>query len=513
MFTREVFPPTPFPNSFWIEPGRLLAGEYPGVPDPDETRERLEALVELGISYFLDLTEPDELPPYDALLPLLRRDRAPSGQETPRLVHDRRPIEDHGLPESDEQMRGILDDMEQALTEGHIIYVHCHAGIGRTNTVTGCWLRRQGLTGPMAMKRLNRLWKANARSQGWSRVPEFHQEQFVLSWVDSSGQATPAQGRRKPASAVANGVESRYLGAVLGAACGDALGSIVRGRKPGHSQPVTGMSGGGPLELAPGAWTDDTALMLCLAQSLVEQGDFDAAHQASLYWDWHQEGRYSATGQPLGKVSDVSKALAATRWSGNPNSGPHDPRNWDAESLTRVCSVVLFARRQPGEAISWSAEASRITNQSPGVLDACRYWAAVLLAALAGADREALALEASRLIGQHWDRPLKPPVAALAASTILPTNAPVPGTHVAVSAIHRVLWVLGAGDDFRTGLLRLVNLGGHSDIQGTLYGQLAGIILGVDAIPAEWRGEILRRRFLESTARKLLKAASQRKPG
>ncbi len=510
MFTREVFPPTPFPNSFWVEPGRLLAGEYPGVPHPDETRERLEALVEAGVSFFLDLTESGELPPYDALLPLLRRDRAPSGQETPRLVHVRRPIEDHGLPESGEQMRAILDDMERAVGEGHIIYVHCHAGIGRTNTVTGCWLRRQGLTGPMAMKRLNRLWKANARSRNWARVPEFHQEQFVLTWVDSSGQAAAPPGRRKSASAAVNVFESRYLGAVLGGACGDALGSIVRGRKPGHFPPVSGMTGGGSMNLPPGAWTDDTALMLCLAQSLVERGDFDAAHQASLYWDWHQEGRYSATGQPLGKVSDVSKALAATRWSGNPNSGPHDPRNWDAESLTRVCSVVLFARRRPEVAIGWSAESSRITHQSPGVLDACRYWAAVLLAALAGAARQDLALEASRLISQHWDKPLKPPVAALAASTILPTNAPVPGTHVAVSAIHRVLWILGDEADFGAGLLRLVNLGGLSDIQGALYGQLAGIVHGVDAIPAEWRAEILRRRFLESTARKLLKAAEER---
>lgn len=511
MFKREVFPPTPFPNSFWIQPGKLLAGEYPAVPDSDETRERLEALVEAGVSFFLDLTESGELPPYEALLPILRRDRAPSGQETPSLVHLRRSIEDHGLPESDDQMRTILDDMDRAFAEGHVIYVHCHAGIGRTNTVTGCWLRRQGLKGPMAMKRLNRLWKANARSQNWSRVPEFHQEQFVLAWSDSPDKAVIRQDPRTPRPAVLDEFESRYLGAVVGAACGDALGSIVRGRKPGQLTIVTAMKGGGAMNLPPGAWADDTALMLCLAQSLLEQGDFDAAHQASLYWDWHQEGRYSATGQPLGKVSEVSKALAATRWSGNPNSGPHDPRNWDAESLVRVCSAVLFARRQPGTAITWAAESSRITNQSPGVLDACRYWAAVLLAALAGASRHDLALEASRLISQHWDRPLKPPIAVLAESTILPTNAPAPGTHVAAAAIHRVLWVLGQTEDFGTGMLRLVNLGGGADIQGTLFGQLAGIVHGIEGIPEDWRSEILRRRLLESTARKLLKAAGTRK--
>ncbi|MBS0614560.1 MAG: ADP-ribosylglycohydrolase family protein, partial [Proteobacteria bacterium] len=320
MFARELFPPTPFPNSFWIEPGKLLAGEYPGVMDAAETRERLEALVEAGVSYFLNLTEPGELPSYDELLPQLRRDRAPSGQETPRLVHVRRPIEDHGLPDSHDVMRGILDDLERAIGEGHVVYVHCHAGIGRTNTVTGCWLRRQGLTGPLAMRRLNRLWQANARSQTWPRVPEFHQEQFVLAWTDSPDRAVKSPGRRRQRVHTPQS-ESSYLGAIFGAACGDALGSVVRGKKMGQFQALTGLKGGGPMNLPQGAWTDDTALMLCLAQSLLEKGDFDPSDQASLYWDWHQDGQYSATGQPLGKVSAISKALAATRWSGDPFSG------------------------------------------------------------------------------------------------------------------------------------------------------------------------------------------------
>ena len=508
MFARKVFPPTPIPSSFWIEPNRLLAGEYPGGSDAQETRDRLEALVEAGVSYFLNLTQPHELPPYDALLPQLRRDRAPSGQETPSLKHVRRPIEDHGLPESEEAMRLILDDLERALAEGHVVYVHCRAGIGRTNTVIGCWLRRQGLPGPTALKRLNQLWKANARSASWPRVPEFHQEQWVLT-CNLGGAPAEMSAKRRPGADAAR-LASRYRGAVLGMACGDALGSVVRGKKAGQFAPLTELKGGGPLNLPKGAWTDDTALTLCLAHSLLEKQDFDPAHQAEIYWNWHQEGDLSATGEPLGKVSSVSKALAATRWSGNPFSGSHDPRQWDAESLVRVCAVVLYSRTDPARAIGWAAEASRITQQSPGVLDACRYWAAVLLAALEGAQVSELALEAGRLMSRHHAAELKPPIAALAGSTILPTNAPVAGTHQAVAVLQRVLWVLGETPDFRQGLLRVVNLGGHADIQGALFGQLAGILLGAEAIPPEWRAELLRAALLESTAQRLLGAASIR---
>jgi ADP-ribosyl-[dinitrogen reductase] hydrolase len=508
MFAKETVPPSPIPNSFWIEPGRLLAGEYPGSPSSEESIERLEVLVEAGVSYFLDLTQEGELPGYAHLLTQIRQDPASSGRALPGLTHARWPIEDHGLPDSDELMRDILDDLDRALGAGHLVYVHCRAGIGRTNTVTGCWLRRQGLAGPAAIKRLNRLWKANARSATWSRVPEFHQEQFVLNWQEPATDAAPKPAPVRKLRGI--GEQQRYAGAVYGTACGDALGALVQGRKAGSFTAVTDLAAGGTLKLPRGAWTDDTAMFLCLAHSLLDKNGFDAAHQAEKYWDWHQEGLLSATGQPLGKVAAISKALAATRWSGNPFSGPHDPKLWDAESLVRVGAVVLYARRAPLQAIEWAADASRVTLQSPGVLDACRYYAAVLLAALKGTGKQDLALEAGRILGRNYTKPLKPEIASLAQSTILPTNAPGIATPTVLAALHRVLWVLSETSDFREGLIKVVNLGGHSDVQGALFGQLAGILYGLEAIPAAWRSALLQADLLESTAYRLLAGASAR---
>ena len=508
MFAREVIPPTPIPNSFWIEPGRLLAGEYPGAPSEEASIERLESLVEAGVSYFLNLTQPGELPAYDQWLPQLRRDPVASGSELPVLVHSRWAIEDHGLPETDEFMRDILDDLDRALADGHVVYVHCRAGIGRTNTVTGCWLRRQGLPGGTALKRLNRLWKANARSASWPRVPEFHQEQFVLAWQEPDVPATPRRAAaRRPRGHID---QNHYAGAVFGTACGDAMGAAVQGKKPGSFKPLTDLREGGVLGLPRGAWSDDTALMLCLASSLLEKNGFDAVNQAEKYWDWHQEGALSATAKAVGKVAYISKALAATRWSANPFSGPHDPKQWEPESLVRVGAVVLFARRNPAQAIEWAAESSRVTQQSPGVLDACRYYAALLLAALEGCKKQDLALEAGRLLGRHHDKPLKPEIATLANSTILPTNAPAVATPAAVAVLQRVLWVLSECKDFPSGLLRVVNLGGAADVQGALFGQLAGALQGVDAIPADWRSALALPELLESTAFRLLAAASAR---
>src|SRR5689334_10495453 len=61
----------------------------------------------------------------------------------------------------------------------------------------------------------------------------------------------------------------RAKGCLLGLAIGEAIGSAVEYLPRGGFPEVTGLSGGGPLNLAPGEWTDGTAMALCLGQSLL----------------------------------------------------------------------------------------------------------------------------------------------------------------------------------------------------------------------------------------------------
>ena len=60
----------------------------------------------------------------------------------------------------------------------------------------------------------------------------------------------------------------RLRGALIGLAVGDAVGTAVEFRAPGTFEPVTDMTGGGSFDLEPGQFTDDTAMALCLAESL-----------------------------------------------------------------------------------------------------------------------------------------------------------------------------------------------------------------------------------------------------
>ena len=160
----------PLTHSYWVTPGKLLGGEYPGGESAAETRERLGALMDAGVNCFINLTHAGELPAYSSLLP-----------EDTWYFH--LPILDHGLPVDRDYMRQIQSALRNALAAGRCVYVHCRMGIGRTGTVLGCRLVEQGLTGEAALDALNRAWQQCARARRWPSIPETHeQSQFVMSW-------------------------------------------------------------------------------------------------------------------------------------------------------------------------------------------------------------------------------------------------------------------------------------------------------------------------------------------
>jgi ADP-ribosyl-[dinitrogen reductase] hydrolase len=481
-------PPPPIANSHWIEPGRLLGGEYP--------KPHIEALLAAGVTYFIDLTRQGELPPYDLSLPSSR------ATDQRYIVHVRKAIDDHGVPNSPEVMADILDYIERAIEAGHCVYVHCRAGIGRTNTVLGCWLRRRGASGAQALELLNRLWQANGRSSEWTNVPETEaQEQFIRDWQsmgDDDLGSVDLQAART--------LRDRYQGAILGLACGDALGAVTELQPSKSFAPITEMVGGGHWQLPPGAWTDDTAMALCLAESLLTCDGFDAKDQLNRYVDWQRNGYLSSTDQCIGIGAAVAKALSTAQWSGKLMAGSHDPKLIDPEPVARAGIVALFASDAPQRVFVWAADSARLTHQAPGVLDACRCYAALVLAALRGANVDTLVPTAATLLREYHGKPLTPRLAQWMDAKAYPA-ASQSQVGNALSALTTALWALGVRRGYRDGLLRLVNLGGRADAHGALFGLLAGALYGAAKIPPAWRGVLAKRELLEATADRLLAAA------
>src|SRR5215813_6498203 len=344
----------PLPNSYWVLPGRLLGGEYPGGPTPELTRERLSRLLDAGIDCFLDLTQPQELTSYDASLPI-------------EVDYLRCPLVDHGTPANPDEMTEIIQCLRSALREGRVIYLHCRAGIGRTGMVAGCLLAEQGFSGEEALAELNRLWRQSARSVQWPTVPETAEQiEYVRSWKPLA--AEESDPLLAPATlAAARPLRGRFLGTLLGLAMGDAVAAATQYRRPGRFTPVGDLLGGGPFDLPRGGWSDDTAMALCLAESLIERQGFDARDQVERYRRWQQEGYLSATGQCVGITASSARAIAMAQWRRQAFFGSHDPSQLDPEPLARVAPAVLFFFATSGEAVNQATEAARTTCQAPAV--------------------------------------------------------------------------------------------------------------------------------------------------
>ncbi len=500
-------PAPPLPNTYWIEAGRLLAGEYPATPSRADTLFRLNKLLAAGITCFIDLTEPGELAPYDTLLPSAK---TPSGLF---VMYVRKPIRDHSIPHTREAMLEIHEYLDRVFAAGHNVYLHCHAGIGRTGIVLGCYLVHRGMLPDAALDRLNALWRFNARSKDWPHTPETDEQyEYVLNWRAPERPAAESIPPPREDLSAARIIRDRYHGVMLGLAVGDALGASVQYRAPGSFTPLGDMLGGGPFEMPRGGWTDDTAMALCLAESLVERGDFDPADQATRYRLWQREGHLTSTGQCIGITAAVAQALATSKWSGKPFAGSHDPARLDKDALSRVAPVVLFYLAEPRAAVEFAAEAARTTDQSPILLDACRYFASLLVGALLGASRQQLLSPGYTPVEDLWrQRPLKPAIAAVAAGSYRNKAPPdVHGGGGVVEALEAVLWVLGHSQSFREGALLAANLGLDSDVTGALFGQLGGALYGVAAIPPGWRSALLKRELIEQLTDRLLAASLEK---
>ncbi len=165
----------PIYDSYWVIPGKVLAGGYPP-RSAKKCRAMLRCLLENGITFFVNFTEEGEkkLKSYETLL---HEEAAALGVSA---EHHRIPIQDFETAEPD-KMRQIISIIDSALAKEHKVYIHCFAGIGRTGLAAGCYLVQQGLSGVEALNRLDYLKQGTAYEKDTIPLtPE--QRQMVKNW-------------------------------------------------------------------------------------------------------------------------------------------------------------------------------------------------------------------------------------------------------------------------------------------------------------------------------------------
>ncbi len=140
----DIVPASRGPTGFhWIVAGRLAGCAEPGISNPIDYD--LDLLRRVGVTHLITLTE---------------RDLDPQALANHGLENIHLPIFDRETP-SISQTYMLLRRMQLLLDAGHVVAVHCKAGLGRTGTVLAAWLIREGgLSAASALERLRQINRA-----------------------------------------------------------------------------------------------------------------------------------------------------------------------------------------------------------------------------------------------------------------------------------------------------------------------------------------------------------------
>jgi ADP-ribosylglycohydrolase len=280
--------------------------------------------------------------------------------------------------------------------------------------------------------------------------------------------------------------QDRARGALMGLACGDAVGTTVEFENPGSFAPLTDMIGGGPFRLKAGQWTDDTSMALCLAESIVDTGRLDLADQLRRYVLWRKTGYLASNGRCFDIGAATSQQLRRFERTGESVDPRPDQEQAANGSLMRLAAVPIKWWQDPAEAAAFSAESSRTTHAAQRPVDACRALGAMIAALIAGEDAEAV------FAPEFWRwGSLHAAVEAVVRGSWRGKEPPrIRGTGYCIDALEASIWATASARDFRDAILRAANLGDDADTTAAITGQLAGARWGFSKIPAEWRSRV-----------------------
>jgi ADP-ribosyl-[dinitrogen reductase] hydrolase len=388
------------------------------------------------------------------------------------------PIRDHDIPDAagNAEWPALSAGLRGLLSRGCRVLVHCKGGLGRAGSVAARLLVEMGWEVSSAI--------AAVRAAREGAIQAEVQERWI-----AAGRVTPTAEPLRDRGAA----RDRAIGALVGLAVGDALGAAIEFTPKPRLAPLSDMVAGGPHRLRRGQWTDDTAMALALADSLLSKPDLDGQDLMGRFLDWWRNGTYSCTGTCFDIGIATSEALAAFEKSGGYYNGSTDPSRSGNGALMRFAPVAIRHWRDRSRLDRVAELQTRTTHGSPATLDASHRFATILAEAIAGASlTEVLASPAAAGIEGGWRG--------------LHRDA-VQGSGYVVRSLQAAVWAVSRTTNFRDAVLLAANLGDDADTTAAVAGQLAGAIYGASAIPAEWLAALAWRERLVEAAGSLFDAS------
>lgn len=292
-------------------------------------------------------------------------------------------------------------------------------------------------------------------------------------------------------------VLNKFKGCLIGLAVGDAIGTTIEFEERGSFEPLTDMVGGGPFDLEPGQWTDDTSMALCLAHSLINKKGFDATDQMNRYCNWYNYGYMSSTGECFDIGHTTITALRKFLMTKDPIAGSTHPRSAGNGSIMRLAPIPLFYASNIKDLIYYSGESSKTTHAACESVESAQLFATQIQAALSGKSK------AEILSDDRFD-PIEIKVIEIQHQKYINKSInEIQGTGYVIDSLEAALWCFNKSKSFEETVLMAANLGDDADTTAAVAGQIAGAYYGYDNIPKKWLDKLTMKDKIVDLAKKL----------
>jgi ADP-ribosyl-[dinitrogen reductase] hydrolase len=283
----------------------------------------------------------------------------------------------------------------------------------------------------------------------------------------------------------AGSIEDRAVGAFVGLAVGDALGTPVEFKARGTFPPVTDMRGGGVFGLNPGEWTDDTSMALALGEALLKDPTLSDPAPAMNRWvNWYEWGMYSHNDRCFDIGNQTAAALS--NWSINRSLPERDTESAGNGSIMRLAPAVIANLNNADLMLDVARRQSDLTHKNTECRSIAAKMASLLAALIVGQGQEEIPSEIAKR-----------------------REAEVKSTGYVIDTFEAAVWAFAPRDGFRNILLRAVNLGDDADTVGAVAGQIAGAAYGLSGIPESWLDVLAWRSKIIEMGRQLYALASR----
>lgn len=286
-----------------------------------------------------------------------------------------------------------------------------------------------------------------------------------------------------------NEIVDRIKGTLFGQAIGDALGlgtefmdnaEIAQKYPNGIRDYIDIYQDSHRRRWLVGEWTDDTDMMLCIANAIIDDKEVNLTHIARNFKEW-------AEGEPMGIGLNTYKVLKI---------GDYVDKPFDVAKLTWTMSRKESAANGgvmrtsivgllPNDIEKYAADICRLTHYDPRCVGSC-----VIVSELIHSlvyDSQPLSFEQIIEIGKKYDDRIEEYIRMAKDGTVDSLELQDEKTMgYTLKTLAIALWAYWHCSSFEEGLLTVVNAGGDADTNAAVACAILGAKYGYSSIPREY---------------------------